>query len=223
MPRERLQRFARLASGSASPCHALILDYGNVLTLEQPAEWCDTVGEHLGARADDVRRAYWEHRQPYDAGLTAEEYWGRVLASIPRRTRTHEPTALTRWLVDADIAGWTHFREEMWAVAKAFRARGGRTAILSNGGPEITAGLRARRRLEDWFDVVVVSYEVGVCKPDPRIYEVCLSRLGVDAPQALFVDDRAENVDAAAKLGLQTVHFTSDGLLPEIRARIDGR
>ena len=111
----------------------------------------------------------------------------------------------------------------MWTLAKRFRGRGARTAILSNGGPEVTAGLRARRRLEEWFDVVIVSCEVGVCKPDLRIYQLCLSRLGVEPPEALFVDDRQENVEAAATLGLQTVHFTGDHLLPEIRARIEAR
>ena len=61
-----------------------------------------------------------------------------------------------------------------------------------------------------WFDVVVVSYEVGLAKPDPRIFELCLSRLGAQAGEALFVDDRAENVAAAERLGLRTLLFTGD-------------
>ena len=66
-----------------------------------------------------------------------------------------------------------------------------------------------------------MSCEVSVCKPDPRIYELCLSRLGVEPGEALFIDDRVENIEAAAALGLQTVHFTGDHLLAEIRARIE--
>lgn len=196
---------------------ALILDYGNVLSREQPADWYETVAGRLEASAADVHAGYWQHRQAYDDGLAAEEYWQRVLRSFPRRAGTQDGAALIDWLIEADVASWTGFREEVWTLAKCFRAQGGRTAILSNGGPEVTAGLRARRRLEDWFDVVIVSCEVGVCKPDPRIYELCLSRLGVEPAEALFVDDREENVEAAAKLGMQTVHYTGDHLLPEIR------
>jgi len=41
---------------------------------------------------------------------------------------------------------------------------------------------------------VVISCEVGLSKPDPRIYQLCLDRLGLAAPATLFVDDRADNV-----------------------------
>jgi len=112
-------------------------------------------------------------------------------------------------LIEADVASWTKYREEMWVLARSFRG-GGRTAFLSNGVPEAMARIRAERPLERWFDVVVVSCEVGVAKPDPLIYKICLSRLGVEPNHALFVDDRLENIDAAARLGIQTFHFASD-------------
>jgi hypothetical protein len=70
--------------------------------------------------------------------------------------------------------------------------------------------VRAERRLDDYFDVVLVSFEVGVTKPDPRIYALCLSRLGLAAPSALFVDDRPENVEGARLLGIETVLFRGD-------------
>jgi putative hydrolase of the HAD superfamily len=206
----------------ARSLRGLILDFGNVLSLEQPVDWCERIGARLGASAPDVNAAYWRHRLAYDDGLPAGEYWRRVLGDLPDRGGPpDDAAALTDWLIEADVGSWLHFREEVWALARRFREKGGRTAILSNGGPEVTAGLRARRRLDDWFDVVIVSYEVGVCKPDPRIYELCLSRLGVGARDALFVDDRLENVEAAAKLGLQTLHFTGDDVLAELRARIE--
>jgi haloacid dehalogenase-like hydrolase len=73
-----------------------------------------------------------------------------------------------------------------------------KTAICSWAASAIpaTAGtlIRVRNSLEAWFDVVLVSCEVGLAKPDPAIYELCLSRLGVTARGALFVDDRIENL-----------------------------
>ena len=59
------------------------------------------------------------------------------------------------------------------------------------------------------FDVVVDSAFVGVRKPEPRIYELTLERLGVDAGAALFIDDIEINCDAARELGLRTVWFRS--------------
>jgi len=110
-------------------------------------------------------------------------------------------------LVEADVASWTRYREEVWDLALSFRLDGGRTAFLSNGVVEAMARIRAERHLERWFDVVVVSCEVGAAKPNPVIFEMCLSQLGVKPRQALFVDDRIENIEGAARLGLQTLHF----------------
>ncbi len=82
--------------------------------------------------------------------------------------------------------------------------------MLSNGVPEIVARIRADHDLASLFDAVVISYEVQLAKPEPEIYRVALDRLGVPAFDALFVDDRAENIDAARELGLQTLLFTGD-------------
>src|SRR6266851_1117219 len=89
----------------------------------------------------------------------------------------------------------------VWALAAEFRAPGGGTAFLSNSGPEVMARVREQWPLEARFDAVVISCEVGLSKPDPRIYQLCLDRLGLAAPATLFVDDRADNVEAAARVG----------------------
>ena len=120
-------------------------------------------------------------------------------------------------LIEADAASWSDFRPDMWELAAAFRALGGRTAILSDGVPEIIERIRAARDLETWFDAVVVSCEVGCCKPDPRIYRLCLERLRCAAADALFVDDRVENLEAAAAEGLRTLHFTGDACVGRLR------
>jgi putative hydrolase of the HAD superfamily len=59
------------------------------------------------------------------------------------------------------------------------------------------------------FDQFVVSYEVGVLKPDPRIYQEALRRSGVPPEACVFFDDRAVNVDAAHRLGMQGIVFES--------------
>jgi len=189
------------------PLEALILDYGNVLTHSQPTDWCESVASLVGVSTEAFREAYWEHRQRYDAGLPAAEYWRRVLETLGHSPRESEVGVIIDRLVEADVASWTRYREEVWDLAQSFRLDGGRTAFLSNGVVEAMARIRAERHLERWFDVVVVSCEVGAAKPAPVIFEMCLSQLGVKPRQALFVDDRIENIEGAARLGLQTLHF----------------
>ncbi len=82
--------------------------------------------------------------------------------------------------------------------------------MLSNGVHEIIAQVRTEKALSEWFDVVVVSCEVGCVKPGTQIYRACLAGLDVSAQSALFVDDRVVNLRAAEEEGLQTFHFSGD-------------
>ena len=196
----------------------LILDYGNVLTRAQDQTWMDVAARRLGADVTALRTAYWQHRHAYDADLPAAAYWGRVAAAA-RPAAALDPSDLA-WLIAADVASWSVYHDEVWALAARFRAAGGRTALLSNGGPEVMARVRADRPLEARFDAVVISYEVGLAKPDPRVFRLCLERLGLPACAALFVDDRADNVEAAARVGLQTLRFEGPDALARLRALV---
>jgi putative hydrolase of the HAD superfamily len=195
---------------------ALILDFGGVLSHQQPADWYRVMAAELGVSEAALRDAYWQHRMAYDSGLPAGEYWRRVHQTLGR---PFAPSTLEH-LIESDLASWTHYRDEVWAMAHAFREAGGLTGFLSNSGPEMMARVRADRSPESRFDVVVVSCEVDLAKPDPRIYELALSRLGVKAGQALFVDDREDNIEGAARLGLRTLHFVDDQAVEKLRALI---
>ena len=85
-----------------------------------------------------------------------------------------------------------------------------KTGILSNSGVGAREREQAAYGYEDWMDVLVYSHEVGMMKPDPRIYALCCERLGVLPAQAVLVDDLAVNVAAARDAGLHAVHFTGD-------------
>ena len=82
------------------------------------------------------------------------------------------------------------------------------------------ARVRADHPLETRFDAVVISCEVGLAKPDPRIFRLCLERLGLSAGAALFVDDRADNVQAAAGVGLRTLRFEGPDALERLQALV---
>ena len=58
------------------------------------------------------------------------------------------------------------------------------------------------------LDGVVVSGDEKIIKPDPEIYEVLLNRYSIDAESSLFIDDNADNILTAKKMGFKTVHFT---------------
>ncbi|XP_040475852.1 acyl-CoA dehydrogenase family member 10 isoform X2 [Ursus maritimus] len=84
------------------------------------------------------------------------------------------------------------------------RAKGLRTAVLSNNFylPSGKSFLPLDRKQ---FDVVVESCLEGLCKPDPRIYKLCLERLGLQPSESIFLDDLGQNLKAAASLGIHTI------------------
>ena len=114
-----------------------------------------------------------------------------------------------------------HPNDELIAFMAGLRDRGLRMAILTNNVKEWEPRWRAMLPVDDIFELVVDSGFVGMRKPDPEIYELTCSRLGVPAEACLFVDDIEINVDAARALGMTAVHFReNEQAIAEIEAAL---
>lgn len=96
-------------------------------------------------------------------------------------------------------------RDEVVEHCRSLRRRGLRTGLLTNNAAEFAEFWRPLVPLEELFDDVVDSCEVGLRKPDRRIYELALDRLGVAAHEAVFLDDAPGNVAGAAEVGLHAM------------------
>ena len=109
--------------------------------------------------------------------------------------------------------------EQMIELMRELRGRSLRMALLTNNVREWEPLWRAMVPIDELFEVVVDSAFVGCRKPEPRIYEIVLKRLGVDAASCLFIDDVEVNCDAARELGMTAVHFRdNEQAIAEIRA-----
>lgn len=80
-------------------------------------------------------------------------------------------------------------------------------AVLSNDVGAWAAHLRRRFGIDRFLRTAVISSEVGIRKPDRRIFEELFRRLGTEPAQCLYVDDRAKNTRAAVELGMTAVRF----------------
>ncbi len=107
----------------------------------------------------------------------------------------------------------------MVAWQARLKERGLLTAILSNMGDSTHKTLLGTHGWIANFDVHVWSYQLRVAKPDPAIYLHTLEQLAVPAPQALFIDDKDENIAAAQALGMKAIQFsTADQLRADLIA-----
>lgn len=102
-----------------------------------------------------------------------------------------------------------HPNRRMIEYMRELRSRGYRLAICTNNVREWEPLWRAKLPVDELFEVVVDSAFVGTRKPEPRIYELTLERLGVAPSEALLIDDLELNCDAARSLGIEAVWFRS--------------
>jgi putative hydrolase of the HAD superfamily len=99
--------------------------------------------------------------------------------------------------------------EPMIDYMRELRGRGHKMAICTNNIREWEAHWRAMLPVDEIFDVVVDSAFVGSRKPEPRIYEVTLERLGAAPEEAVFIDDVELNCEGARHLGITAIRFRS--------------
>jgi putative hydrolase of the HAD superfamily len=117
-----------------------------------------------------------------------------------------------------------HPNQRLIDYMRELRGRGYKLAICTNNVREWEPLWRAKLPVDEIFEVVVDSAFVGARKPEARIYEVTLERLGVPAQAALLIDDIEINCGAARELGISAVWFRdTEQAIAETEAILDSR
>lgn len=120
--------------------------------------------------------------------------------------------------ISEDLRPYEQLNPRMLALLKRLRSTY-KLAIISNDSSR--AAMERKFRLSRLVDLLVFDDEEGVSKPDTRIYQRTLERLAVRPEETIFVDDKAENVEAARHLGMRAIHFqNARQLVAEIEAKI---
>lgn len=148
-----------------------------------------------------MHRKYWN---AFDEGtLTEEEYLREVKKELPERLHS---------AVEKLCAEWTSHMPPVPGieeVIKEIKASGRGLYLLSNFNSRLRGELHLAPSLL-LFDGLVISGEVGLVKPNADIYEHLLRTYGLDASECIFVDDRADNLEAGEKLGIKSYLFDGD-------------
>ena len=183
----------------------VMFDYGGVISQAPTAEDLALMTGVAGVSVPAFLAEYWNWRRAYDlAELDAKEYWQQVGTGLRRDFGGTEISELIR----LDSAAWLRLQAGTVALLEDLAGAGHPLALLSNAPHELAAEIR-ELPVATHFGHLIFSCELKLAKPDPRCYGRALARLGADPGEVIFIDDRAENVAAAAEMGLSSVHFTS--------------
>jgi len=206
-----------LSEESRLPIRAVIFDYGMVLSNPQDPDAHRNLMAITGLAPEDFEPLYWRYRHEYDLGnLTGPTYWAKI-AHDAALTLTQ---AQIDSLIENDVLMWASINERMLAWAAALQDAGLATAILSNMGAELLRYMRQEFAWLGHFNHHTWSCELRIAKPDPAIYTWTCEQLGVRPEEALFLDDKPENIRAAERVGLNAIQFRN---VEQLRTELESR
>lgn len=203
------QKMSDRSAGALAPptaaegtIRAVVLDIGGVLEHVPEPDWHEHWARRLGLAVADVHRRLGDIWRRGSIGDIDEAAAERAIAAALELSDDQLRTFmddLWAWYVGTlnnEIATWFQ------ALRPAYR-----TGILSNSFVGAREREQALYGFEDMCDVLVYSHEVGTVKPDPRVYAITCTRLGVAPEQAVLLDDLERNVEGARAAGMAAVHF----------------
>ena len=185
---------------------AVVFDYGMVLSGLPDAKAHAELLRITGLSHEAFEALYWVDRHAYDRGdLNGLSFWQKLASDAALNLSPEEIDELNCW----DARMWTTSNPEMLAWHQELKAHGIETAILSNMGDSVLESIAENFAWIADFDVLIWSYQHGMAKPEPAIYELLLSKLGAAPEETLFLDDKLENIEAARQLGIVGLQFST--------------
>lgn len=182
---------------------AVIFDVGGVLIRTKSRagreQWAKTVGMDAQAFEDFVFSGD-SGRQAQLGQKSYEEHWqwlGEHFQLSPS-----DRQGMRRAFFTGD-----EMNEPLVHYVQRLRSAGYRTGILSNFADDARPLWTDVFPFIDHFDGIIISSEVGIMKPDARIYHLAAESVEAAPAEALFIDDFIENVEAARRTGMQAIHF----------------
>ena len=196
---------------------AIIFDFGGVLVRTEDRKPRTVLAERLGMTYDELSALIFDSPSAIQAmrgEISALEHWDEVRKSLDLDAEGVEWVSTEFWAGDA-------LDENLVNVLRSLRPRY-TTVLLSNAWDDLRPMIEEEWKIDDAFDRLVISAEIGMVKPDLQIYQWVIAELGVDASQAVFVDDFVQNIEGANAAGMKTIHFQSpDQALQELRSLLE--
>jgi putative hydrolase of the HAD superfamily len=191
---------------------AVLLDLYDTIARSRWGQLSERITAELSIEKSDLFRAY-EHTRAARGIGSYGSIAGDMTAIVEAVGVDPAPELIERLLgmerefSETGVELW----EDTLPVLRELRARGAKTALISNCSHS-TRPIVDRLGITEEFDEILLSFEVGIHKPDPGIYREALRRLGDVAPErVVFVDDQPAYCDGAAALGIETFLIDRSG------------
>ncbi len=184
------------------PDLAVVFDIGGVLTTSEGG--VPELSDLIGVERERFAGPYWKHRPDYDRGTSPQEYWPLVAADLGMEFSAEDIDRLDRF----DAQRWSQLAPGRFELVSGLQSAGVVTALLSNA-PSSMARVVKESAWSAGFAERVFSCDLGLIKPDAKIYRAVEDALGRPGAELVFFDDRPPNVAAARERGWQAHLWTT--------------
>jgi epoxide hydrolase-like predicted phosphatase len=183
---------------------AVLFDLGGVIVRTEYQAPRQHLAERFGMDYEDIEKIVFGGGANGSAAratigeITEEEHWHNVVKTLKQPANDYEKIRAEFFAGDVIDHAILDFLRSIKPKYK--------TGLISNAW----SGLRKsilREKFDDAFDYMIISAEVGAAKPDPRIFQIALEQVQVEANEAVFVDDFIENIEACQKVGMKGIRF----------------
>ena len=180
---------------------AVFFDLGGVIVRTEYQAPRQRLAERLGLEYDDLVRIVFDSPTAVQATIgemSAAEHWASVMKRLKRdasETQTIRDEFFAGDIVDRNIV----------AFLRSLRGRY-KTGLISNAYDDLRPFI-LNEKVDDAFDKMIISAEVGAAKPGAKIYQIALEQFGVSPSEAVFVDDFFDNIEGCEKVGIKGIHF----------------
>lgn len=173
---------------------AIIFDFYGVVSVRAHEVFVDEVAEEFAARGED----FYDLRRQHDLGILSVEDFLQKVADISGMTveecldRMHSERVLNGPLLE-------YLRDQLKPHYKI--------GMLSNAAGDLRGFVNPPNALDGLFDDMIISADVGMIKPDPRVFALACERLGSKPAETLMIDDLADNCEGAKVAGLMAIQY----------------
>lgn len=180
---------------------AVFFDLGGVILRTEYQAPRQQLAERLGMEYEDLSKIVFDSETGLQASLgaiTALQHWESVMKRLKRPAE--EMASIRDEFFAGDIVDRT--------LLNYIRSLRGQyvTGLISNAWSDLRDYL-VREKMENAFDHIIISAEVGVAKPEPKIFQIALEQARVSPNEAVFVDDFYVNIEGCEKVGMKGIHF----------------
>jgi epoxide hydrolase-like predicted phosphatase len=181
---------------------AVFIDFGGVIMRTEDKGPRTRQAERLGMTIRDLEKIFFESDSSQRAStgeIPEEAHWQAMAETLGVSRPEADKITAEFFSGDRADAALLDFLRSLRPERKV--------GLISNAW----SGLRAfitRQKFEDVFDEMIISAEVGLMKPDQRIYRLALEKLQMQPEESVFLDDIPVNVEAARSIGMSAIHFT---------------